>query len=235
MIKDPIGDRMKGQYEDRTRYMLPRRTYTIIRLDGVAFHTFTKNFTRPFDSYFTNAMMCALENLSRMAQGFKFGYMQSDEISILLTDFAEPATAAWFDGNLQKITSVSASIATAAFNRYFDPPLSTSAHFDARAFVIPDPVEVENYFIWRQKDAMRNSLNAYAQSKFGHKALLNKSQADVHEMLHEIDANWTTGVAQGDKNGYIISRSVSDAAPVFLKNREFLRSVIPIQWAEDKA
>ena len=83
---------------------------------------------------------------------------------MLLTDFATITTEAWFDGNLQKIVSVSASVVTQRFNKqhgwYGD------AQFDARVFTIPDPVEVENYFIWRQQDATRNSIQGIAQANF---------------------------------------------------------------------
>jgi len=245
VVNDPIGDRMKSQYEDRTRYLLPRRTYTIIRLDGVAFHTYTRNMTA-FDSKFSGAMTNAAIAIAKAAQGFKLSYCQSDEISLLLTDFRDPKTAAWFDGNVQKIASVSASVATAAFNsymylgKYIDANPSV-AHFDARVFVIPDPVEVENYFIWRQKDAMRNSLNSFAQQFFGPTALHGKGISDVHQMLHEIGRNWATDLGDADKNGSVITRASMllrhleiSPAPVFLKDRGWLTSRIPEQWAEDK-
>ena len=245
MINDPIGDRMKSQYEDRTRYMLPRRTYTIIRLDGVAFHTYTKDLNT-FDATFSDAMSHAAIELAKAAQGFKFGYHQSDEISLLLTDFRDPKTAAWFDGNIQKIVSVSASITTAAFNNYMNLGKYTYpskfAHFDARVFTIPDPVEVENYFIWRQKDAIRNSINSFAQQFFGPSALKGKGISDVHQMLHEIGHNWATDLMEADKNGCAITSAPEflrrlgvSPAPVFLKNRAWLTSHIPIQWEEDKA
>lgn len=245
VTNDPIGDRMKSQYEDRTRYMLPRRTYTIIRLDGVAFHTYTKGM-KPFNSLFTGAMSSAAIELAKAAQGFKLGYQQSDEISLLLTDFRDPKTAAWFDGNIQKIASVSASMATAAFNNYMNlgytiQPYTKNGYFDARVFVIPDPVEVENYFVWRQKDAIRNSINSFAQQFFGPSALKGKSIPDVHQMLHEIGHNWATELLDADKNGIVIAKAPSlyrslgiSPAPVFLKDRAWLSQRIPEQWAEDK-
>jgi tRNA(His) guanylyltransferase len=239
-MNDPLGDRMKNQYEDRTRYMLPRRTYTIIRLDGVAFHTLTQGLIRPFDGAFTTAMWEAAYTLAGKAQGFKLGYVQSDEISILLTDFAEPATAAWFDGNIQKIASVSASIAAFRFNDCMNTRMVRRGYFDARVFVIPDPVEVENYFIWRQKDAIRNSINSFAQSIFSAKELHGKSIPEVHEMLHKAGRNWATEVIASHKNGTVIWVQREgwgiqvDPAPEFLKNRNWLREQIPIQWAEKK-
>ncbi len=88
MAADSLGDRMKGQYEDRTRIMLPRRTYTILRADGKAFHTFTRRCEKPYDRRLVEAFDTAMLELCREAQGSCFGYVQSDEISVLLTDFA---------------------------------------------------------------------------------------------------------------------------------------------------
>lgn len=109
-----LGDRMKKQYEDRSRIYLQRRTYTIIRIDGKAFHTYTQGLERPFDSKFCRDMDKTAEFLCRNIQGAQFAFVQSDEISILLTDFETIATEAWFDANLQKMCSVSASLATAS-------------------------------------------------------------------------------------------------------------------------
>src|ERR1700733_5003490 len=112
-VKDPLGARMKANYEDRTRYYLPRRTYTIIRIDGKAFSTYTKKMDRPFDLGFVRAMQETTKELCSKIPGTAFGYTQSDEISLLLTDFTTETTEAWFNGNIQKIVSVSASIVTA--------------------------------------------------------------------------------------------------------------------------
>jgi len=116
-MNDSLGDRMKSSYEDRTRYYLPRRTYTILRLDGAHFHTYTKGLKRPFDADLIADMDSAIIAMLPELQGAVFAYTQSDEISVLLTDFAQPNTSAWFDGNLQKMTSVASSIITAEFNK----------------------------------------------------------------------------------------------------------------------
>ena len=156
--KDPLGERMKTQYEYRSKSLLPRRTYTIIRLDGKAFHTYTRGLNKPFDKDLIDDMDSAVVKILPEIQGAQFAYVQSDEISILLTDFANENTDAWFDGNVQKITSVSASLMTAYFNRerYLrcgngysalqptanmdtirDMPL---AAFDSRVFTIPERI-----------------------------------------------------------------------------------------------
>lgn len=101
-MEDQLGDRMKSQYEDRTRFLLPRRTYTILRLDGKAFHTTLVVWRSHLTVLCLRILMPqSLAMLSEL-QGAVFAYTQSDEISVLLTDFAKPSTSAWFDGNLQK-------------------------------------------------------------------------------------------------------------------------------------
>ena len=215
-MKDDLGDRMKNAYEDRTRYMLPRRTYTLLRLDGKAFHTYTRGLEKPFDKPLFEDIDAAIIAMLPELQGAVFAYTQSDEISVLLTDFAQPTTSAWFDGNLQKICSVAASIITARFNQQRlarfvekhslnllrdDAPI---AFFDARVFTIPDRVEVMNYFIWRNQDCSRNSVSMVAQSLYSHKELHGKSTSQMHEMIHQAGKNWATDYSDGEKNGRLI-------------------------------
>lgn len=212
-MQDTLGDRMKGQYEDRTRFMLPRRTYTILRLDGKAFHTYTRGLKKPFDNDLFEDMDAAIVQLLPEIQGAVLAYTQSDEISVLVTDFAKPSTSAWFDGNLQKMVSVASSIMTAEFNqlrrmRHFETQPSFAnfslAFFDCRAFTIPDRIEVMNYFRWRQQDCVRNSVSMVAQANFSHNELHGKGQSDMHEMLHQKGVNWATDFTDGEKNGRVI-------------------------------
>ena len=215
-MKDALGDRMKEQYEDRTRFFLPRRTYTIIRVDGKAFHTFTKHCTRPFDRNLMNIMDMTAKALCKEVQGACFAYTQSDEISLLLTDFEKTTTCAWFDGNVQKMVSVAAACATAAFNRNaVHSSLSRNdkqAMFDARVFTIPDAIEVENYFIWRQNDASRNSVQMAARALYSHKELEGKSVPELHDMLHAKGVNWNN-YTSGEKRGRcIVKQEVNKSA-----------------------
>ena len=123
----------------------------------------------------------------------ELAFVQSDEVSVLLTDFRKIETEAWFDGNLQKIGSVCALTATAAFNQKaveLGMPKKPNAIFDARVFVIPDPVEVVNYFIWRQKDAERNSVSMLAQGYASPKQLHGKDRTAQHDIIHESGDNW---------------------------------------------
>lgn len=239
-MKDDLGKRMKDQYEVRTRTFLPRRTYTIIRLDGKAFHTFTKGMKKPYDEDFIKCMDETTLYLCKNVQGCKLAYTQSDEISLLLTDFETITTDAWFDGQVQKIVSVAASMATVKFNDYltnFNRIFEKFAMFDARVFTIPDYTEVENYFIWRQKDAVRNSISMHAQSLYSHKALHGASQKKMHEMIHDKGENWND-LPDGFKRGRTFYKSYNldpeeygkwelDTLD-FLKERECLREIIPI-------
>jgi tRNA(His) guanylyltransferase len=235
-MKDDLGKRMKGNFEQRTRQYLPRRTYTIIRLDGKSFHTFTKGMKRPYDETFMHIMDVTTKFLCSEIQGCKFAYTQSDEISLLLTDFDTITTDAWFDGQVQKMVSVAASIATAKFNQLFmtikfEQKVENQklAFFDARVFTIPDPIEVENYFIWRQKDAVRNSLSMHAQSLYSHKELHGKSQADMHDMIHAKGENWDN-LPYGFKRGRSFLKREGRWAlecPDFLKDRDVFRTWIP--------
>jgi tRNA(His) 5'-end guanylyltransferase len=189
-MHDSLGDRMKQNYEHRFRFKLVRRMPAIIRLDGKAFHTLTRGCEKPFDAHFHAVMMATAKELCESVQGAKCAYIQSDEISILLTDFDRLGTDAWFDGSIQKIASVSAGIASAEFSiRWLDDLEDQCAVFDSRVFNIPKE-EVCNYFIWRQNDWIRNSITMLAQSHYSHKQLHKKGQADMHEMLHEKGVNW---------------------------------------------
>lgn len=119
-----INDRMKDYYEKRNRNFLIRRMPVIIRIDGKAFHTYTKGMDKPFDAGLISDMQQTTKYLCENIQGCKFGYVQSDEISLLLTDYDTLQTDAWFDYCQNKMESISASLATGIVNhlriqRYF--------------------------------------------------------------------------------------------------------------------
>ena len=202
-MKETLGDRIKENYENRTRYLLPRRTNVIIRIDGKAFHSYTRGLNRPIDEGLTEDMNLTAKFLCENIQGAKFGFVQSDEISILMTDYDDIQTDAWFDYNLQKMCSISASLTTAKFNQLRLSRLKNGvfaneikehpklAMFDSRVFVIPDFEEVVNYFVWRQQDATRNSISMAAQSMFSHRQLQGKSSNQMQDMMMtEKGVNW---------------------------------------------
>lgn len=206
MGKDALSIRQKTFYEMRTRTYLPRRTYTIIRLDGRSFKNYTKGLKKPFDSGLVDDMDNTAVYLCKNIQGAKLAYIQSDEITIILTDFDKLGTDAWFDGEVQKIVSVSASIATSKFNqlrflRFFGDftvrPVTKVlienfklAEFDSRVFTIPGKKEVINNLIWRQRDCVRNSISSLAQSLYSHNELECKNQSDMQEMCFQKGVNW---------------------------------------------
>jgi tRNA(His) 5'-end guanylyltransferase len=191
MKNDSLGDRMKDNYETRSRTYLTRRTPVILRLDGKAFHTFTRGCNKPFDDHLHDAMTYAARALLNNIQGAKVAYTQSDEISILITDYENFETEAWYNYNIQKMCSVAAAIASVAFTMRFAalrfgecPSLNdvVPAHFDCRAFNLPKE-EVNNYFLWRQQDWWRNSVQMAAQSVFSHKELQGVNCNSLKEML----------------------------------------------------
>ena len=196
MDKTSLGDRMKS-FEDVWRFSLTPRMPLIIRVDGRAFHTFTKKmrFNKPYDDSFMKAMVAACRALLDDIQGAKLVYVQSDEISVFSNDYERIETQAWFDKNLQKMVSISASVATVAFNQYLRKNIWKSfdageAFFDSRAFVVPKE-EVCNYFIWRQQDATRNSIQGLAQSLFSHKSLHGLSCDELQEKIFKDKGiNW---------------------------------------------
>lgn len=219
MVHDALGDRMK-EYENVSRHYLTRRTPAILRLDGKAFHSYTKGFDKPFDRLLMEAMQGTMLKLCKEVQGCVFGYTQSDEITLVLTDYKTIKTDAWFGYNIQKMTSVSASIATLEFNR-----LIREAWSKVAANIIPlkdgDPIvneeafkrsqlllsrtdkavfdsrafsvpkdEVCNCLIWRQQDATRNSIEAAGQANYSHGQLHKKNCNEIQEMLFQKGINW---------------------------------------------
>lgn len=218
-VNDALGTRMKTFYEAVPKTKLVRRMPVAIRLDGKAFHTFTRGFQKPFDEVLGNAMVRTMEYLAKNIQGCVFAYQQSDEITLLLIDYQTLDTSAWFDYEVQKMCSISASMATMAFNKYFysevlkwyDKTIADNtfqeqenvkkmkiyqnaaekgAMFDARCFNIPKE-EACNLVYWRQLDATRNSIQMVGQANFSHKELQGCSCSVIQDMLHEQKGiNW---------------------------------------------
>lgn len=205
--KKTLGQRMKENYEFRAQTHLTRRMPVIIRIDGRAFHTLTKKMKleRPFDQRFSNWMQATTITLCEEIQGAKLGYTQSDEISILVTDYDSLTSEAWFDYNIQKIVSISASIATQAFIiEMFPYDRDWNINFDSRVFNVPRK-EVNNYFVWRQQDWIKNSVQMLARNYYSHKELHGKNRSDMHEMLYYKKVNWTD-LDNWKKNGVAFVR-----------------------------
>lgn len=214
MIKNDLDTRMK-KYEYITRTHLVPRTPVIIRIDGKAFHTFTKGFKKPFDPIIRKSMQDTMKYLCENIQGCVLGYEQSDEITLVLVDYQTLQTNAWFDYNIQKCVSIAASMATMAFNQairnnadeFFNKTLkehknifltdedenyyNTIKNALKRGAMFDARVfnipkeEVCNCLLWRQNDASRNSIQMVAQSVFPHKQLHKKSTDELQEMLFQ--------------------------------------------------
>lgn len=211
-VHDDLGVRMKTFYEQIPKTKLMRRCPVAIRIDGKAFHTFTRGFHKPFDEVLIKSMQETMKYLCENIQGCVLGYTQSDEITLILVDYKRLTSSAWFDYEVQKICSIASSMTTMAFNKFFENyvdeyrfskwdgvsskykddtweyiqtllnAVGKGAMFDARCFNIPKE-EVTNLVYWRQLDASRNSIQMVGQANFSHKELQNKSCNDIQDML----------------------------------------------------
>lgn len=216
-VHDDLGIRMKTYYEQVSKITLLRRMPVAIRIDGKAFHTFTRGFEKPFDTLLVNVMQQTTKKLCENIQNCVFGYTQSDEITLILVDYKDINTATWFNYEVQKLCSISASMATLYFNKFFKQSvekfdinsiiqekevdnykllnsykraLNTGAMFDSRCFNIPKE-EVCNLIYWRQLDATRNSIQMVGQANFSHKELQGLTCNKIQDkLITETDINW---------------------------------------------
>lgn len=216
--KDILGARMKEFYENRAKTSLIRRMPVAIRIDGKAFHTFTKGFDKPFDKILMESMQETMLALCKNLQGCVLGYTQSDEITLILTDYKKLTSDAFFDYDVQKVCSITASMATKEFNKIFEKKVNkwsdnffeswnrskkdekyndvlmnavnVGAMFDSRCFNIPKE-EVANLVYWRQQDASKNSVSMAARAYFSHKEVHGKTTSQMQEMLFNVHGiNW---------------------------------------------
>jgi len=232
-----LAERMK-KYERTTEEALVHRMPAILRVDGRAFHTFTKGFDKPFDKILMKCMEAAALALCEDISSAKIAYGQSDEISVLLVDYDNFNTMQWFDGNVAKICSIAASAATNAFNKCLDKFSNEfaaksflgsrdneedpdnemagflsgkmfKAMFDARVFSIPKE-DVMNYFLWRRQDAVRNSVASVAQANFSAKTLHGVNIFGMKKMLLEKGIDWDTMPCREKEGFYYIKEKFMD-------------------------
>lgn len=264
---DSLGDRMKG-YESVPKTNLMRRQPVVIRLDGRAFHTFVKKIRKldpsygptPFCDAMHECMTYTTEQLMKQIQGCVFAYTQSDEISLLIRDYDTLETDSWFGSGVQKTVSVSAAIASSAFNYYLHHEANIMpapggqinqadyAVFDSRVFNLPKD-EVVNYFLWRQQDASRNSVQMYGHHFFSQKEMHGKNNSQVQDMLMlEKGVNWND-VPTWAKRGTCVIRNVvphlmstmmmpyerDEEIPVFSQDRNYVGKHVltPAQQVEE--
>jgi len=221
-MKDDLGDRMKDA-EFRSRSYLGTRSYVVIRLDGKAFHTYTKGMKRPFDEGFCADMDETAKFLCENLQGAKCAFVQSDEISVLVSDVGKLGMQPLYKNQVQKIVSITASMAASKFNQLrlkrfvkleSDENIGLKgnvlmalenklAFFDSRVMCFSDPVEAHNCFVWRQQDATRNSISMAAQSIFSHKQLHKKSANEMQEMMFQKGVNWNDYPIRFKRGGFV--------------------------------
>lgn len=225
-----LGDRMK-RHEAAFRTVLPSRTYTVIRVDIRAAHSLLRGAAKPFDEVFMEDMDAVAEALCAEISGAVMAFTQSDEISVLVTDFGSAGSQAWFGGVLAKQVSIAASLATAVLN---ERRPGRRALFDARVFTLADPVEVANYFLWRQRDAVRNSISMAAQARFSHRQLHGVNTGRMQELLwSEHGINWND-YPDGCKRGRVTVRKHAEKEIVYQDKRshEFVTTTVVRSWWE---
>lgn len=217
MKKDSLGDRIK-RYEARCEnYFLPKLPI-VVRVDGKAFHTWTKGCAKPFDQTLITCMFEAAKLVANEMQGFRALYTQSDEVTFVMTDDTTIDSQQWFGGRQNKIESVTAALMTAHFNRLWEAEnykfirsvgQKIPAFFDARAFQVPTD-DVPNAFLWRVRDWERNSLTMFCSQFFSHKQLNGQDKTARHDMLYEIGKNWATDCTDQQKNGSWAAKGKND-------------------------
>ena len=241
--KTSLGDRIKMNYEDSFRIKFTKRLPLMIRLDGCHFSNYTRGFEKPYDVKIRDAFIFATKELFNEIQGLKITYQQSDELTLLITDYDTITTQSWYDSNLQKIVSVSSSILTANFNKFMlENKFSNKlAYFDSRAFILPKE-EVCNAFLFRQNDATRNSISCLGQKYFSAKSLHKKNTSQVQEMLfQEKGINWNNEPTW-TRRGYCMTRNTIEKEPgvirslvepdfeipIFSQNRDYINKFVLI-------
>ena len=261
MDNSNLGTRMK-EYEKRNQYYLQKRTPVAIRVDGRSFHTFTKGFQRPFDDILIKTMQETAKYMCENMGNAKFAYVQSDEITIILVDYDTLETDCWFNYRTDKLCSISASMATMAFNKFFYnmameetaggeftegiagihlKAAEKGAMFDARCFNIPKE-EVTNLIYWRQLDAARNSVQMVGQANFSHKELQNKSCNMIQDMLHEQKGiNWNDFPVDCKRGAAVIKKKIGTniaaacgIAGATYENRWVIDRNMPMLKGEDR-
>lgn len=226
-MKKGIGDRMKENYELPYRMVLPMRLPTVIRIDGRCFHSFTRGMDRPFDEQFIENMGELSKYLCHEISTAQMAYVQSDEISILLHPYKKLESQAWFANEIQKMVSIAAGLASSWFSRKY----GKEAIFDARVFVLPE-AEVCNYFIWRQQDATRNSIQMLARSLYSPNQLFKKNVNVLHDLIVEKGKNWNDLETYKKRGMCVIKKDekwmVDKEIPVFTENREYINNLLTV-------
>lgn len=234
-------------YEDAAETTLPRRLPVIIRVDGKAFHTYTKCLAKergkPFNRHLIHVMETTAMKLCREVQGTQLAYTQSDEISLLVHGYKTFSTQPWLNNRIQKMCSIAAGVASATFTKeswkIWKDPMDgfvqddiVPAVFDARVFVLPE-AEVCNYFIQRQQDATRNSIQSLARSLYSHRQCDHKNTDQLKEMCTQAEVPWES-LPTTQQRGRCLVRlehcwTVDYETPMFVENRDYINKHLELE------
>lgn len=227
----------------------------VIRLDGNAFHTWTRKMKLklPFDENFRNIMNETMLHLCKSIPNCVFGYCQSDEISLCLRNDKSDKTEPWFENRIQKLTPISASMASYRFNQlvsWYWPDEQEPAYFDSRVLFMPDLEEVVNCFIWRQNDCMRNSVQSMAQSLYSRKFLHQVKTDELKQMILDKGQSWDDlpvhfqrgsfcirKLVESQYNGQPVTRrvwTVDKEGPVVSKDKQYLKDAYYLEKSVNK-
>ena len=212
------------RYEDTYRQVLPFRMPVIVRVDGKAFHSLTRGCDVPFDIRLGHAMDWVANQLLAQMQNARMAYVQSDEVSVLMVDYNRFGSQPWFGGVLQKIVSVSASIAAVSFTEAW----GRAAYFDSRAFAIPER-DVANYFVYRQQDATRNSIQMATRALYSHKQVHGKNTDEMQEMMYAKGVNWNDYSAYWKRGRVVTLEGVDAGVPIFAKDPAYLAGFLAVE------
>jgi len=230
--KKSLGDRMKS-YENSFKQILPPRMPVIIRLDGKAFHTFTRRFKKPYDESLMGLMDKTAKYVCENIQGAQIAYVQSDEITILIHGYKTIDSEPWFANEIQKMVSISSALASSYFtyalglqhfNNYIRDVIPVQ--FDSRVFVMPEH-DVVNNFIWRQQDWERNSIQMFGLSYFLQKELHGISCKKIIEKCEqERNVKWSDLPAHIKRGRCIYKKDIrwiiDREIPIFKDDRNFI-------------
>ena len=244
-----LEGRMKAR-EAAVGCALPPKMPAVLRVDGRAFHTLTRGFDRPFDATIEDCIERVALALCAEIGTATLAYCQSDEVSVLLVDYPNPATEQWFGGRRSKMESVAASVATAAFSEGLYAALGTCAdavradllrsrlfraHFDARAFPVPVH-DAPNYFLWRQRDAVRNSVMAAGRAVLPHRRMHGMRRDGVLAALREAGSPWEDLPTRQRRGLAVVRRPTTRAAPDggAVEGSEWFADTEPPDFGDDR-
>jgi len=208
-LEDSLGNRMKS-YENRYCQVAIPMIPVICRLDGRSFHKFTKGLKKPFDKRLSNLMIKTTKFLVEETNA-KCGYTQSDEITLVWLS-ENWKSEIFFDGKIQKMNSILASMTTGFFNKFLSSVIPEKKNeiplFDCRVFQVPNINEAVNVFVWREQDAVRNSIQGATRAHYSHSECMNKNGSELQQMLWEKNVNWDDYPAFFKRGTYVRKRVI---------------------------